>query len=82
MSGRNEVGPCVLPRGGGVGGGVSVVIVPAWLGVVCAPLSSVKTPSGRRRRPERISPVPPASSAALSAPGPGSSGWDLDRASD
>ncbi len=51
---------------------------PALLCVVSVPLASVRTPSGQQKRPERISPVLLVSSAALSAPAPGSSMWDLD----
>ena len=57
---------------------VSISVVPAWLCGVCEPLASVRTPSGRQRKPERTSPAPRFSSAARSAPAPGSSGWDLD----
>lgn len=53
-------------------------ILPAWLCAVCAPLASVKTPSGQQRKPGRTSPAQLVSSASLSAPVPGSSGWDLD----
>lgn len=57
-------------------------VIPAWLCVVCAPLASVKTPFGQQRRPARISPVLLVSSAARSAPAPGSLAWGLDRESE
>lgn len=53
-------------------------VLPAWLCAVCEPLASVKTPSGQQRKPGRTSPAQLVSSASLSAPVPGSSGWDLD----
>lgn len=59
--------------------GASAPVLPEWPCGVCVPLASVKTLSGQRRKPERTSPVPPVSSAVQSAPGPGSSAWDLDR---
>ena len=56
-----------------------ISLVPAWLCVVSVPLSSVWTPSARRRTPARTSAAPPSSSSARSAPVPGSSAWGLDR---
>lgn len=57
------------------------LVVPAWLAGVCVPLASLKTPSGLRRRPERISLVPLVSLEDLSALVPGSSVWGLDKKS-
>lgn len=58
---------------------IAMSIIPAWLCVVCVPLVSVRIPSGRQRRPGRISPGPPVSSSARWAPEQGSSVWDLDQ---
>lgn len=58
---------------------IAMSIIPAWLCVVCVPLVSVRIPSGRQRRPRRISPGPPVSSSARWAPEQGSSVWDLDQ---
>lgn len=56
---------------------IAMSIIPAWLCVVCVPLVSVRIPSGRQRRPGRISPGPHVSSSARWAPEQGSSVWDL-----
>lgn len=58
---------------------IAMSIIPAWLCVVCVPLVSVRIPSGRQRRPGRISPGPHVSSSARWAPEQGSSVWDLDQ---